>query len=139
LVALSVVPDDEFCDPFDLDDPPGSRTPPTTPVVASPSPSPAPMRHRAMAQLRPVSIQDIVGNMAGNAEATFMCMEHLRMRRYHTYNMSHNGSCAKAIALFVGYYCLLLIICIIQIKHVVAIVVIKSCLKVVHWQLESVM
>ncbi len=37
-VALAVVPDDDFYDPLDLDDPPGSSTPPTPPVVASPSP-----------------------------------------------------------------------------------------------------
>ncbi len=32
-VALAVVPDDEFCDPLALDDPPGARTPPTPPVM----------------------------------------------------------------------------------------------------------
>ena len=60
-----MVPDDEFCDPLSLDDPPGARAPPTPPVVPSPSPSPAPMRQRAMAHLRPVSIPDIVRTMAG--------------------------------------------------------------------------
>ncbi len=32
-VALAVVPDDEFCDPLALNDPPGARTPPTPQVV----------------------------------------------------------------------------------------------------------
>ncbi len=63
--ALAVVPDDEFCDPLSLDDPPGACTTPTPPVVPSPSPSPAPMRQRAMEHLRPVSIPDIVRTMAG--------------------------------------------------------------------------
>ena len=47
-----------------------SQTPPTPPVHAgsSPSPPPAsrPMRQRAMAQLRPVSIPEIVRDMAGS-------------------------------------------------------------------------
>ncbi len=62
-----MVPYDEFCNPLALDDPPGARTPPTPPVasVLSPSPSPAPMRQRAMEHLRRVSIPDIVRNMAG--------------------------------------------------------------------------
>ncbi len=41
LVFLAVVPDDEFCDPLALDDPPGARIPPTPPVAPSHSPSPA--------------------------------------------------------------------------------------------------
>ena len=49
--------------------PPRSQTPPTPPVHAgssqSPPPSARPMRQRCMAQLRPVSIQDIVRDMAG--------------------------------------------------------------------------
>ena len=71
-VIVAVVSDDEFPDPLDLYDPAGSRTPPTPPVEACdshsglpPSPIPAPMRQRAMAQLRPVSIPEIVCNMAG--------------------------------------------------------------------------
>ncbi len=47
-----------------------SQTPPTPPVHAgsSPPPPPAsrPMRQRAMAQLRPVSIPEIVRDMAGS-------------------------------------------------------------------------
>ena len=63
--AVAVVPDDDFCDPLALEDPAGARTPPTPPVVPSPSASPAPMRHRAMAHLRPVSIPALVSDMAG--------------------------------------------------------------------------
>ncbi len=58
--AVAVVPDDDFCDPLALEDPAGARTPPTPPVVPSPSDSPAPVRHRAMAHLRPVSIPALV-------------------------------------------------------------------------------
>jgi len=50
-------------DPPDLhDQSPGSRTPPTPPVDRSQSPpaSPLPRRLRAVAQLRPVSIADVV-------------------------------------------------------------------------------
>ena len=47
-----------------------SQTPPTPPVhagsSASPPPSARPMRQRAMAQLRPVSIPEIVRDMAGS-------------------------------------------------------------------------
>jgi hypothetical protein len=46
-----------------------SQTPPTPPVQHKPSPSPPPsprpMRQRAMAQLRPVSIPNIVSDTAG--------------------------------------------------------------------------
>jgi hypothetical protein len=59
---LAVVPDD---DPLPLEDPAGVRTPPTPPVVPTHSQSPAPLRQRAMAHLRPVSIPDLVSNMAG--------------------------------------------------------------------------
>ena len=66
-MVLAVVDDDEFCDPPDISDPPASRTSPMQ-QLSSPSPhspSPHPMRERALAQRRPVSIPDIVGNMAG--------------------------------------------------------------------------
>ena len=63
---LAVVPDD---DPLPLEDPAGVRTPPTPPVVPTHSPSPPPLRQRAMAQLRPVSIPDLVSNMAGKETA----------------------------------------------------------------------
>jgi hypothetical protein len=55
-------------DPPDLhDQSPGSRTPPTPPVDRSQSPpaSPLPRRLRAVAQLRPVSIADVVRDTAG--------------------------------------------------------------------------
>jgi hypothetical protein len=46
-----------------------AQTPPTPPVQHGPSgsplPSPRPMRQRAMAQLRPVSIPNIVCDIAG--------------------------------------------------------------------------
>ncbi len=48
--------------------PPRSCTPPSPPVEAhepSPLPLPRPVIPSAIAQLRPVSIPDIVGNMAG--------------------------------------------------------------------------
>jgi hypothetical protein len=52
------------------DRPSRSQTPPTPPVHAGSSPSPPPsarpMRQRAMAQLRPVSIPEIVRDMAGS-------------------------------------------------------------------------
>ena len=60
-----MVPDDDLCDLLALEDPARARTPPTPPVVPSPSASPAPMRHRAMAHLRPVSIPALVSDMAG--------------------------------------------------------------------------
>ncbi len=63
--AVAVVPEDDFCDPLALEDPARARTSPTPPVVQSPSASPAPMRHRAMAHLRPVSIPALVSDMAG--------------------------------------------------------------------------
>ena len=69
---MAVVPDDNEDDDLgrnseeeDLQ-PPRSQTPPTPPVHAQPSPSPPrPIRQRAMAQLRPVSIPNIVSDTAG--------------------------------------------------------------------------
>ena len=57
--------DDDICHPLQDDEPSGAMTPPTPPVEDSPSPSPRPHRQRSVAQLRPVSIPDIVMNMAG--------------------------------------------------------------------------
>ena len=52
--------------PFDNDDMPhGTRTPPTPPSRSPPPASPLPARVRAVAQLRPVSIPEIVRDMAG--------------------------------------------------------------------------
>jgi len=67
----TVVPDDAGQGGHQNEDRPSrSQTPPTPPVHAgsSPSPPPAsrPMRQRAMAQLRPVSIPEIVRDMAGS-------------------------------------------------------------------------
>ncbi len=67
----TVVPDDDGLRGRDEDDRPSrSQTPPTPPVHAgssqSPPPSARPMRQRAMAQLRPVSIPEIVRDMAGS-------------------------------------------------------------------------
>ena len=59
---MAVVDDDELYDHPDLRYDPPSRS---SPVQQLPSPSPPPVRERAMAQRRPVSIPDIVGNMAG--------------------------------------------------------------------------
>ena len=61
---LAVVPDDDH-----EMHPPHAPTPPESPVHAPPSQtppsSPRPMRQRAMAQLRPVSIPNIVCDLAG--------------------------------------------------------------------------
>jgi hypothetical protein len=66
----TVVPDDDGQRGHDEEDRPSrSQTPPTPPVHAgssqSPPPSARPMRQRSMAQLRPVSIPEIVRDMAG--------------------------------------------------------------------------
>ena len=72
VLFATVVPDDGGQRIADDEDnrPSGSQTPPTPPVQAEPSqsppPSPRPMRQRAMAQLRPVSIPEIVRDMAGS-------------------------------------------------------------------------
>ncbi len=67
----TVVPDDDGQRSADEDHGPSrSQTPPTPPVQAEPSqsppPSPCPMRQRAMAQLRPVSVPEIVRDVAGS-------------------------------------------------------------------------
>ena len=64
--------DDETCDHLHDNDPPGTRTPPTPPVHDPPSPSPRVHRQRSMAQLRPVSIPEIVMNMAGQDDTRKM-------------------------------------------------------------------
>ena len=69
---MAVVPDDdvEGLSEEDAQQPPRSLTPPTPPVNAQPSPSPPrPIRQRAVAQLRPVSIPNIVSDMAGSDPA----------------------------------------------------------------------
>ncbi len=71
VVFATVVPDDDGQRSADEDHQPSrSQTPPTPPVQAEPSRSPPPshrpMRQRAMAQLRPVSIPEIVRDMAGS-------------------------------------------------------------------------
>ena len=70
-VLATVFPDDDGQrDPDEKYRPSRSQTPPTPPVQAGPSQSPPPsarpMRQRAMAQLRPVSIPEIVRAMAGS-------------------------------------------------------------------------
>ena len=66
----TVVPDDIGPHGAHEDHQPRSLTPPTPPVHAeqspSPPPSPRPMRQRAVAQLRPVSVPEIVRAMAGS-------------------------------------------------------------------------
>ncbi len=65
---MAVVPDDDLGRISDEEEqyPPRSQTPPTPPDNHQPSPSPpVPIRQRAMAQLRPVSIPNIVSDMAG--------------------------------------------------------------------------
>ncbi len=66
----TVVPDDDGQRGHDEEDQPSwSQTPPAPPVHAgssqSPPPSASPMRQRSMTQLRPVSIPEIVRDMAG--------------------------------------------------------------------------
>ena len=66
----TVVPDDDGQRGHDEEHRPSrSQTPPTPPVhpgsSQSPPPSARPMRQRCMAQLRPVSIPEIVRDMAG--------------------------------------------------------------------------
>jgi hypothetical protein len=70
---MAVVPDDDdhgqrISDEDELR-PSRSQTPPTPPgepdAAHSPPPSPRPMRQRAMTQLRPVSIPNIVCDVAG--------------------------------------------------------------------------
>ncbi len=65
-ILLSNVPDDESCVPVDpseepFEDSSGARTPPTPPVDDAPSN----FRKRAMAQLQPVSLPDVVKSLAG--------------------------------------------------------------------------
>ncbi len=71
---LAVVPNDDLgvISEEDAQQPPRSLTPPTPPVHAQPSTSPPrPIRQRAVAQLRPVSIPNIVRWVAGgNMEDT---------------------------------------------------------------------
>ena len=72
---MAVVPDDDEEDhgqrnsDVEEREPHRAQTPPTPPVQHGPSgsplPSPRPMRQRAMAQLRPVSIPNIVCDTAG--------------------------------------------------------------------------
>jgi hypothetical protein len=67
---MAVVPDDDNgLHNADEEAPrsPRSQTPPTPPVQDEPSPppSPRPLRQRAMAQLRPVSIPNVVCDIAG--------------------------------------------------------------------------
>ena len=65
---MAVVPDDDLgrISEEEEQQPPRSQTPPTPPVHHQPSPSqPRPIRQRAMAQLLPVSIPNIVSDTAG--------------------------------------------------------------------------
>ena len=72
-VLSAVLSDNEHAtstglDPFDNEDMPhwhGKRTPPTPPSPSPPPASPLPARARAAAQLRPVSIPEIVRDIAG--------------------------------------------------------------------------
>ena len=67
-VYTAVVPDDDHGRIFEEVEPQPlcSNTPPTPPVHHQPSPSPPrPIRQRSMAQLRPVSIPNIVSDIAG--------------------------------------------------------------------------
>ena len=69
-ISFTVVPDDDLVEePFEepCNEPSGTRTPPTpdvSPSLAPPPPAP-PLRHRAMAQLRPVSVPAVIKDMAG--------------------------------------------------------------------------
>ena len=69
-ISFTVVPDDDLVkEPVEehCDEPSGTHTPPTpdvSPSHAPPSPAP-PLRQRAMAQLRPVSVPAVIKDMAG--------------------------------------------------------------------------
>ena len=65
---MAVVPDDAHGQRFSDEEerqPSRSQTPPTPPVQDEPSPPMRPMRQSAIAQLRPVSISNIVCDIAG--------------------------------------------------------------------------
>lgn len=71
-ISVTVVQDDDLVEePFEepSDEPSGTRTPPTPVVSPSPAPAPPPpappLRQRAMAQLRPVSVPAVIKDMAG--------------------------------------------------------------------------
>ena len=69
-IFITVVPDDAVDEePFEehCDEPSGTRTPPTPDVSPShvPPPPVPPLRQRAMAQLRPVSVPAVIKDMAG--------------------------------------------------------------------------
>jgi hypothetical protein len=97
-LQMAVVPDDDNgLHNADEEAPrsPRSQTPPTPPVQDEPSPppSPRPLRQRAMAQLRPVSIPNVVcftlialktsiSPSYPQTEVILMCMEHCWMIRY---------------------------------------------------------
>ncbi len=88
VVFATVVPNDNRQSSADEDHwPSRSQTPPIPPVQAKPSqsppPSPRPMSQRAMAQLHPVSIPEIVIDMARSdpERQTLMCTEHFLMIR----------------------------------------------------------
>ena len=71
MVLSAVLSDNEHATsiglaPFDNEDVPhGTRTPPTLPSRSPPPASPLPDRVRAVAQIQPVSIPEIVRDMAG--------------------------------------------------------------------------
>jgi hypothetical protein len=73
IFVTTVVTDDDNVpvsqEPYEepRDDPSGTRTPPTPDVSRSHDPPPPlpPLRQRAMAQLRPVSIPAVIKDMAG--------------------------------------------------------------------------
>ncbi len=71
-ISVTVVQDDDLVEEsFEepSDEPSGTRTPPTPVVSPSPAPAPPspapPLRQRAMAQLRPVSVPAVIKDMAG--------------------------------------------------------------------------
>ena len=59
------MPDDKSFTAHHHDEPAGARTPPTPAVEDSPPPSPRPHRQRSMARRRPVSVPDMVRDLAG--------------------------------------------------------------------------
>jgi hypothetical protein len=62
------VPDDDIDESFSPhhdDEPAGARTPPTSAVEDSPPPSPRPLRQRSFSRIRPVSMPDMVRDLAG--------------------------------------------------------------------------
>ena len=121
------MPDDDQLPQHEQDNiPPRSCTPPTPPVEAdqpSPPPLPPPVRARAMGQLRPVSIPDMVSNMAGRNPIRVLA-DFDRHYMPHDDQPMHDSACieymgaeqGESYSMFMMFFhiiCIIYIICII--------------------------